>query len=73
VGQLTILGSNTDHLLECICNQDKEIRGQRVTLAQAAAALDPLSRYAIKENSRLTGSRKILNPKVPKGQESFGS
>jgi len=58
--------------LESISYQNEKIRRERVTLAEASPALNPIAGLAVKENSGLAGGGKVSNPISPELGKTFG-
>lgn len=50
---------------EDISNNDEEVRGQGVALAEAVTAVDPMPRDAIEENRGFAGIKEIQHPITP--------
>jgi hypothetical protein len=72
VKEKTREGGDAKHLLKDVSNDVKQEGGERVSLPKPPAALDPASRYAVKENRRLAGVVKEIDPRAPKIREALG-
>ena len=67
MAQLTTMGSLENEALKSVSHEDKEVGGERVTLVEPAPTLNPITRFAVEEDSRLAGGGKIMDPKPPQG------
>jgi hypothetical protein len=66
-----ITGSLKKHLLKNIRNDVEKEGGQRISLPQSSAALNPVTRNAVEQHRSLTSAVNHFDPITPERGETF--